>query len=61
MLNIYVWKGFSLYILILFFQNAEDTVLDLRPECQRAVLTWLPNSPVPRAVSTGMSELDLMC
>lgn len=33
--------------------TAEDIVLDPRPEYHRAVLTWLPNNPVPRAVSTG--------
>jgi hypothetical protein len=42
-----------------FLETAEDIVLDLRPECHRAVLTWLPNDPVPGAVSAGMSELDL--
>ncbi|PNF23498.1 hypothetical protein B7P43_G06514 [Cryptotermes secundus] len=33
--------------------TAEDIVLDPRPEYHRAVLTWLPHTPVPRAVSTG--------
>lgn len=31
----------------------EDIVLDLRPEYHRAVLSWLPDNPVPLAVSTG--------
>lgn len=31
----------------------EDLVLDLRPEYHRAVLSWLPDSLVPKAVSTG--------
>lgn len=47
------------FVRFIILQTAEDIVLDPRPEYHRAVLTWLPNSPVPRAVSTGMSELDL--
>jgi hypothetical protein len=46
-------------LYILFLQTAEDIILDPRPEYHRAVLTWLPHDPVPRAVSTGISELDL--
>ncbi|KAJ9578244.1 hypothetical protein L9F63_005543 [Diploptera punctata] len=33
--------------------TSEDITLDPRPEYHRAVLKWLPNSPVPKAMSTG--------
>lgn len=58
-LNVSIFRGNRLYILILFLQTTEDIALDPRPEYHRAVLTWLPHNPVPRAVSTGISELDL--